>query len=159
MSIWQEKSKINQWILEACTDNGMPELFGKIRWQFNAKFRSRAGDANCHKMFLRFSLPIWLKATEEQKQDTVKHETCHLVAWVKYGPHIKSHGVEWQQTMIKAGLEPKRTHSVPVIKRSVDVQCTKCKQVYKLGLIRARRMLSGKSNYLCRQCHATVEFV
>lgn len=157
MSIWQDKPLINKWILEALEANQIPELFPKIKWQFNNRFHNRMGDANYSKMRIRLSSVLWNKATQEQKESTVKHETCHIIAHAKYGD-IKAHGAEWKRTMISAGQVPERLHKVQTLKKAVDVRCTNCQQIYKMGYLRAARMKKGQ-NYSCNPCGGKVEFV
>jgi len=157
MSIWADKDNIRRWIQEACNDNQVPDLALKIKFVFNDKFRNRMGDAQGHLMLLRLSAILWLRATPAQKIDVVKHETCHLITWHKYGK-VKSHGDEWKRAMVKAGLVPMRTHAVKTPKRSVKVQCLQCQNTYDMGMVRARRMKLG-TKYLCKTCSGGLVFV
>ena len=158
MSIWQDKPLIQKWIADACEANKVPELVPKIKWRFSNRFRTRMGDANSLTNMLRFSAILWNRATPEQKQNTVKHEACHLITWHLYGK-VESHGKEWASTMRYAGQKPDRCHSVQTAKKTIDVICSGCKQVIKMGLIRARKMKRGERNYRCRKCNSVVEFI
>ena len=44
---------------------------------------------------------------------TLPHEICHIVQYQVF-PGSKPHGWEWQRLMISLGLEPHRTHDMPV---------------------------------------------
>lgn len=157
MSIWTDKPLIQEWINQACIANEVPDLVPKIKWRFNAKFRSRMADANCVTLMLRFSVPLWNKATLLEKENTVKHETCHLIARTKYGK-VQSHGEQWKQTMLRAGQQPLRCHSIKLPKKTIDVICTGCKLVIAMGSRRAVKMKQGQK-YLCKICKSPVEFI
>lgn len=157
VSIWTDKEKINLWIKECCESNQIPELVPKIKWRFNSRFRSRLGDALCSKLQLRFSAILWTAATPEQKENHVKHETSHLIAWTKFGA-VPAHGDQWKFIMLQAGQIPTRTHNVKSTKKTLNVICTGCKTTISIGSIRFRRMKNGK-NYLCTKCGSKVEFV
>lgn len=157
MSIWSDKPLINKWIEECCLANNIPELVPKIRWRFNNRFRARMGDAHLTKLELRFSVPLWGKATPEQKENTVKHEAAHLITFQKYGK-VKSHGEQWRQVMLRAGQQPTRTHSVKSDRKTIDVICTGCKMIISMGSRRYARMRNGQ-RYLCKGCNSPVEFI
>ena len=157
MSIWTDKPNIERWIRETCEMNGVSEFAQKIKYQFSNRFLSRLGDANNTSKMLRFSAVLWKKATDADKENTVKHECAHLIAWEKFGK-VPSHGKEWASVMIRAGQEPTRCHSIQTAKKTVDVICTGCKQIIKMGVRRAAKMKQGQ-NYLCRGCGCRVEFI
>lgn len=47
---------------------------------------------------------LWDKLSSREKEYTIIHETCHLIAWMKFGEKIQEHGNEWKSCMYKAGL-------------------------------------------------------
>ena len=157
MSIWTDKPLIQEWIKQACEANEVPDLVAKIKWRFNARFRSRMGDANCKTFLMRLSAPLWKRALPADKENTVKHETCHLITRWKHGK-VGAHGPEWKSTMIRAGQEPTRCHSVKTIKKTVDVVCTGCMIVIPMSVRRAVKMKQGQI-YRCKACDGKVEFV
>ena len=157
MSIWSDKPLIDKWISEACISNEVPDLIPKIKWRFNRRFRSRIADADWGTMTLRFSVLLWGKAPLEEKENTTKHEACHIIAHVKFGK-VKSHGPEWKSTMFKAGQEPTRCHNIKLSQKTIDVVCTGCKIIIPIGSIRFRRMKNGK-RYNCKKCGSKVEFI
>ena len=157
MTIWADKHLIQLWISEACILNEVPDLIQKIKWRFNGRFRRRMADANYQTLMIRLSAALWGKASQQDKENTVKHETCHLIARAKYGK-VVSHGEQWKQTMLRAGQEPIRCHSIKLPQKTIDVVCTGCKIIIGMGLRRAAKMKRGQK-YLCITCNTPVEFV
>lgn len=60
---------------------------------------------------IRLSVPLWERASEQDRRETVIHEACHVVVFYKDG-NSSSHGLEWREAMLNCGVEPNRTHSV-----------------------------------------------
>lgn len=157
MSIWTDKPLIQQWLVEACTANEVPDLVAKIKWKFNGRFRSRMGDANYNTFLIRLSAPLWKHALPADKENTVKHEACHLITRFKHGK-VRAHGSEWVNIMIQAGQKPERCHKVKIVKKTVDVVCTGCMVVIPMGIRRAARLRNGQI-YRHRACGQKVEFI
>jgi len=158
MTLWNDKPNIEKWIKEACEANQVPDLVQKIRWQFNRRFASRMGDANCKTMLLRFSAILWNNATSEQKENTVKHETCHLITFHKFGK-VEPHGDRWKSVMLECGQKPDRCHKVQTAKKTIEVKCVACSKIHLMGLIRSRKMKIGAAVYVCRDCGGKLVFV
>lgn len=110
--------QIRGWIDLACDSNDVPELKHKIDFEFNGRFTRRLGDAIYNRRkgrgFIRLSAPLWPRATEEERRETVIHEACHVVVGYKYQNQkvVDAHGGEWRSAMNLCGLEPLRTHRV-----------------------------------------------
>ena len=106
---------IRKWIRYACEMNDVPELSQVVQIEWNPRFTRRTGDAmycpHSYRATIRLSLPLWRRASEEQRRETVLHETCHVIAEYKFGI-LPPHGSEWKQAMINCGLEPVRTHAI-----------------------------------------------
>lgn len=106
---------IRQWIRYACERNGVPELAQVIVVEWNARFTRRMGDGmySPTRMLgrIRLSVPLWGRASEQDRRETVIHEACHVIAFYK-DANATSHGVEWRQAMLNCGVDPLRTHSV-----------------------------------------------
>jgi SprT protein len=106
---------IREWIRFACDCNGVPELAQVIVVEWNGRFTKRLGDAGYSSVTfrarIRLSIPLWPRATEEDRRETVIHETCHLIAFYKHGV-VAAHGHEWRLAMKNCGVEPLRLHSV-----------------------------------------------
>jgi SprT protein len=107
--------EIRRWIRYACERNDVPELAQVIQVEWKTRFTRRLGDAlynpRSYQARIRLSVPLWERATEEERRETVVHETCHVIAGYQFGS-VPSHGVEWKEAMRKCGLKPIPTHSV-----------------------------------------------
>jgi SprT protein len=154
---------IREQIEAACRACGVPELAGRIRVIWSARFSARMGDARWDKVrgvgLIRLSRPLWPKASAEERRETVIHETCHVIADRRFGGK-QGHGLAWQHMMLLCGYpEPKRCHSVDHEaiqqrreRRRVEVRgrCG-CVEGVILGPVQARRLRAGE-HYHCRRC-------
>ena len=106
---------IQEWVSFACEANGVPELAQVIVVEWNARFTRRMGDAlyspSTFRARIRLSIPLWGRASEQDRRETVIHEACHLVVYYK-NCNAAQHGPEWREAMRNCGVEPQRTHSV-----------------------------------------------
>jgi len=104
---------------------------------------------------VRFSVPLWPRATEEERHETVVHEVCHIVAQYRNGRiRIKSHGEEWQATMREAGVEPRTTHTVDRtgLRRRQKRYPAHCDcRVHEITAQKVRKIRGG-SVYRCKIC-------
>ena len=110
---------------------------------------------------IRFSVPLWQRASEEERYNTVVHEVCHLVtaheAHLAGRPEPQAHGAEWKATMRRAGVTPKRCHNVSTKglgKKKIPAHC-KCGEHYLTPLV-AGKILCLQAVYTCRKCHGQV---
>lgn len=100
-----------------CKANNISEIYETISFKFNKRFTKRLGDANPNNRVIRFSYPLWERASLEERKEVVVHETCHIIATTKAW-HSKSyisdpHGIEWQTAMKRAGYEnPSKFHTI-----------------------------------------------
>lgn len=106
---------IRKWVCFACEANEVPELAQVIMVEWNARFTRRMGDAlyspSTFRARIRLSIPLWKRASERDRHETVIHEACHIIVFYKH-PNATQHGPEWREAMRNCGVEPKRTHSV-----------------------------------------------
>jgi SprT protein len=104
---------IRQWIKFACDCNGVSELAQVIVVEWNRRFTRRLGDAAYSPTTYRarIRLSLWPRASEEDRRETIIHETCHLVAFYQHG-FVAAHGHEWRLAMRNCGVEPLRLHTV-----------------------------------------------
>jgi SprT protein len=106
---------IREWLCFACNQNSVPELAQVIVVEWNARFTRRMGDAlyspSTFRARIRLSIPLWERASEQDRRETVIHEACHLVVFYKH-PNAAQHGPEWREAMRNCGVEPQRTHNV-----------------------------------------------
>jgi SprT protein len=111
----EEDRHIRSWIRFACDSNHVDELAQVIVVEWNGRFTRRLGDAAynsiTYRARIRLSLPLWPRATEEDRRETVIHEACHLIAFYKHG-QVSAHGSEWKAAMKNCGVEPLRLHTV-----------------------------------------------
>lgn len=148
-----------QWIREACEANGVPELADRIRWEWSDRFTARMGDATFSLNRIRLSRPLWPRASDAERRQTVIHEACHLIAFYKYGRQGTGHGAYWKATMRRAGVSPKRCHNVDRsglkqsrAKFAFDCAC----MTHMVGKIRANKIRAGVK-YTCRRCKTTLK--
>jgi SprT protein len=109
-------SPIKEWIWFACGQNEVEELAQTIIIEWNSRFTRRMADAfycpATYRARIRLSIPLWPRASEEQRRETIIHEVCHCVVWYKHGLLVLAHGGQWKQAMLRCGLEPVRCHSI-----------------------------------------------
>ncbi len=107
--------QIRRWVRFACECNDVPELYLAITIEWNRRFTRRLGDGMYHprsyQARIRLSIPLWSRASAEERRETVIHEACHVIVGYKCGS-VPSHGPEWKDAMRNCGLEPIPTHSV-----------------------------------------------
>lgn len=87
-----------------------------LRMEWSNRFTRRMGDAlvtsRAHATGrVRFSVPLWPRATPAERRQTVLHELAHVAADLRHGARCK-HGLRWKAVMRELGLEPERCHSV-----------------------------------------------
>ena len=107
---------IRSWIRFACDCNEVPELAQAVLVEWNGRFTKRLGDAAynsiTYRAKVRLSIPLWPRASDQDRRETVIHEACHLVAFYKHGVVAAQHGSEWKEAMKNCGIRPLRLHSV-----------------------------------------------
>jgi predicted SprT family Zn-dependent metalloprotease len=131
--------------------------------EFNGRFSARLGDANHGLMRLRFSKPLWPRATKEQRYKCIVHEVAHLVVREEHGRWAKSHGWEWKAKMRFMGLDPDRCHDVPTAgvankKARYNTYC-KCEGEKALHPVTKRvyNIIADANSpryYTCKRCRA-----
>lgn len=148
-----------------CAVCDTPELVGKVRIVWNSRFISRMGDARWSltqgRGLIRLSRPLWPKASEEERMETVIHEACHIIADYKFGSR-QIHGPRWQQMMRLCGYEnPRRCHRVDLetirARRQdhrIRAACG-CAAGVTVGPVQARKIRTG-TVYRCRSCNEPV---
>lgn len=107
---------------------------------------------------VRFSVPLWARASQDERDETVVHEIAHIVAAHEAalaGTTVSSsHGIEWKRVMLRAGRTPRRCHNIDRTglarsKKTIPVRCS-CGESHVTPLV-AGRILNG-SAYGCRRC-------
>ena len=168
--ILSEMNRIRKVVDETLEKLGVAdEVIIQIEW--NNRFTRRMGDARIiadgrkpgfDKTIgkVRFSNPLWPRASEQERTETAIHEVCHIVKNHIYGRLTGAHGRYWQHLMYKCGINPDRTHTVDRtgLKRSHDKVACKCdcNDNREIGFIRARRIRNGQSQYTCVSCNSII---
>ncbi len=106
---------IRRWVRFACDCNHVPELAQVITVEWNRRFTRRLGDAlydpRSFRARIRLSGPLWERASEQDRRETVIHEACHVIVAYKFGS-VHPHGQKWRKAMRNCGVEPIRGHNV-----------------------------------------------
>jgi len=164
----QHDDQIQRWIDEALLKLRLGGGEFEVRWEWNASFTRRMGDAlylpaqNVGRV--RLSTPLWPRADGVQHRQTVIHEVCHVAdAWKSlHEPGYRrqgKHGSSWARLMLQCGLEPKRCHAVDrtgLARRAtrVRVYC-RCERGVEVTVAMHNKICSG-STYRCLRCKARV---
>lgn len=113
-------------------------------------------------MSIRFSEPLWPRASPRDRRETVIHEVCHIVAFQiawEQGRKIRGHGPEWKALMRRCGIEPSRTHSIDNAglsnRRRIELDCNCPGKTIKVTPYIAGRMAAG-ATYACKTCNTTL---
>lgn len=150
----------------ACECNAVPELAQTIQIEFNNRFTRRMGDALYSPITfqakIRLSLPLWPRASEEDRRETVIHEACHII--VKYkGSFVADHGPEWKVAMRNCGVEPLRLHTVDRTglgrpqRRFILLDCPNRGVGHKCRITaRQFNMVQRGAEFCCKKCGLVV---
>ena len=177
-----------------------PTLEPLLRIEWNARFTSRLGDA----MYLdegaiaqtafrtgrrsvlgwepmarvRFSIPLWPRASRTERDETVAHEVAHLITVARWTASLSAplrfgtlrpparpsaHGREWQAIMREMGYVPKRCHSVDRTglarrrksRRTYALRCPNCDRTYMVGAQRHARAARREALVAAGACPKT----
>ena len=156
----EDRHRIREWIRFACEKNEAEELAQAVIVEFNRRFTRRMGDAlyNRYRYLarIRLSVPLWSRASTDDRRETVIHETCHIIVKYKLDPFTPDHGAEWKQAMKNCGCEPNRFHRIDRTglyrpqRQFVVLDCpreTKCRiSVRQFNLVRKG------TEYCCEKC-------
>lgn len=105
-------------------------LTQRVDVELNHRFTRKMGQAvssrlrNINKV--RFSIPLFLRTTEEDRENTIIHEVAHIITFILY-PKATPHGWEWQKVHRQLGKEPARCHNVDRTGLARKVSIIKCK--------------------------------
>ncbi|MBI2448867.1 SprT-like domain-containing protein [Candidatus Pacearchaeota archaeon] len=156
--MWEYSGRIKNWIRECCEDNGCGHLAESIRFVWNKRFQSKAADARPTQKLIRISVVNWKASTEEQKEQTVKHETCHIISYYRYGDISLGHGRHWQTAMIRAGCDPDRFVEIDLNKivSYIKAICPSCQKIFFISRTKARRIKYHGKVYKCQKCNVGV---
>lgn len=151
-----------------------------IRSELNSRFTARLGDAlvtskppKAPAGRCRYSIPLWPKATSEERLNVVRHEVAHVLADLKYGRRC-AHDGAWRSMFLSLGGDGKRTHSVaneeiqarrkakrakrrarPKV-RDYLITCLDCSQRLRVGTRQAAMIRNGTRTYSCGACGSPI---
>lgn len=152
-------SEITSLIFNTCKANKVPELAHKISFRFRNNMTRCFGQAWVDRKLIEFSVPLWERATPEEREQVVIHETCHIIAGYKHKYEIKPHGLEWRSCMIDAGAEPDRCHRIDrkglkrqYVKYGVKCSCT------SVWVSHVKAAQIRKRSHSCMKCKSPVSF-
>ena len=134
--------------------------------EFNNRFTRRMGDASARKnhewrptLQIRLSRPLWARASEEERRETVIHEACHIIDYIING-EMCGHGRLWKRLMWKCGIRAERCHEVDrsglARKRAKVAASCMCGAISEIGAIRAKKIREQNAVYRCRKCSTPV---
>lgn len=132
----------------------------------NFKLTGRAAGmyhVHCNKRLIRYNPYIFAKYFEDNLQNTVPHEVAHYVADIIYGiKNIRPHGREWQDIMIRFGVEPKKNcnydlEGIPQRQhRRFQYHC-QCRR-YEITTRRHNMISRGERLYQCPACKSKITY-
>ncbi len=158
------KRNVTEWVRWTRENLGHSSLVNDIDVQWNSRFTAKLGDARFKPTGsrVRFSTPIWPRASEEERRQTVIHEICHII--VAYEAHVnglprrRSHGHEWQLMMVRCKVPPERTHCVDTkglsTRRRVEISCG-CKEILVTKYIAGR--IAFGADFRCKRCNGRMK--
>ncbi len=121
------------------------------------EIRGRYAGMAVYPCTIRLNVEGLEKFEDEIINQTLPHELAHLYVDHHYKRRTRPHGKEWQQAMIKMGLEPKRCHSLALTpsrktqRFAYGCRCT----THIVGVVRHNRIRRGV-RYHCRDCGETL---
>lgn len=93
------------WISSALAGAGLPELEDRIVVILERR-RQRAIASMTTSGQLRISLRPWALLSDADREDTIRHEVAHLVAFVRHGHAAWNHGPLWKRAARQCGARP-----------------------------------------------------
>jgi len=146
------------------------DMWAEVTCTWNNRFTRRMGDATVKKIWyplrkghIRLSTPLWPRASATEREETIIHEVCHVLAELLAGPSRRvGHGQGWKNLMQRCGVEPKRCHQVDTsgLKRKGKRYPAACAcKTWQLGATRHKRLLDWPGKYGCPKCRQPLVLV
>lgn len=114
--------------------------------------------------FIRYNPWIFAKYFTENLRDTVPHEVAHFVVHETYPRRgTKPHGPEWQDLMLRFGVDPQVTfdmdlEGVPQRRQARHRYHCGC-QLHEVSTTRHNRMQKRRMKYHCVTCNGALEYL
>lgn len=135
----------------ACEANGIDELSSKISVKTSSRLKTTGGKAYASKNLITVGIAFWEAATEEEKEQLIYHEICHIITWYIFKK--RGHGLAWKNCMINCNVKPERCHHV----KTTAMKTGFCKCGEKgMGSIRYKRMVNEERKYICCTCKSVI---
>ncbi len=179
----EDRTEVGGWVIHFLRKAGREDLLPLLRVEWSNRFTRRMGDALympaakgpslniLPKARARFSIPLWARASKEERRNTVAHEMAHLVVYHEWYLGLTerlfgelpgrsprrppSHGWEWKAVMARMGERAERTHNVDRtgLRRKVARVLAYCDcRSWELTPRKATKI----PHLFCRACKATL---
>lgn len=109
--IWPD-NRVREVITKVCAINERLSFASVIRVEWNKNLTRCIGRAVYRTNIIELSTLLMERASEKDREETVAHETAHLLCKHIYGPIADTHGPYWGSIMIRAGYPPTRCHAI-----------------------------------------------
>ena len=153
-----KNSEVRDLIQYACDMNGRPDIAGRINLKWSNRMTRAMGIASWRsgQYTIKLSIPLFLRATEDQKWQTVIHEACHIIDAIKNEVRM-SHGDSWKRCMRACGTKPLVYHSVSCagLRKTWKFHCPECKRVFELSTTIRNKICRGQKR-VCMKCRQQI---
>jgi predicted SprT family Zn-dependent metalloprotease len=160
-------AEVRKVVEDTCTHCGYATVASAITLAWSNRMTAAMGNAAYKRdgsFTVKLSTPLFLRATVEERRQTVIHEVCHVLDKVVNKVRM-SHGRSWKGMMRRAGVAPKRCHNVDntglrKARKSYRYACPHGHREYVLGPIRHRNMQQPyRRKYVCHVCKTILTHV
>jgi predicted SprT family Zn-dependent metalloprotease len=165
--------EIRELIEYACNEMGCDDLIPHIKVEWNNRFTTRLGDAKYSGAIrdprpvalIRLSTKLWPTMKKEDQEDTILHETAHLIDSFVNGNRFvmmqdrSGHGRTWKEIARRVGARPRRFAKQSEAafakfarkKTKYTVKCA-CKNPHVVSKNLVTKMRKGQMRR-CRRCN------
>lgn len=161
--------EVKAMVADVCVRCGHPEVAERINIRWSNRMTSAMGNASRKSMMasqylVKLSTPLFLRATVEERTQTVIHEVCHVLDGIVNNRKM-SHGPTWKAMMRRAGVQPKRFHNVDntglrKAQKTYRYVCPHGHKAFDLGAVRHKNMQSPYGRkYVCPVCQTKLNWV
>jgi SprT protein len=165
-------NEVREWIQFACDCNGCSELAGTVQLCWSNRMTSSMGiaayNARKDEFTIKLSGPLFARATDEQKRQTVIHEACHIIeaylgrydGWdgrVRYAK--MTHGPGWAKCMRAADCDAERYHQVnnAGLTKRYEYECPNGCHTFRLTARKHKESQMGRYR-LCCKCKSRISW-
>jgi predicted SprT family Zn-dependent metalloprotease len=160
-------SHIRKLVRETCRTLGAPELSRKIKIAMSTRMTKAVGrarswfrEADFWHAEIQLAAKIWPHLEPDERDDTIRHEVCHVIHDFLYGNVTEHHGPRWKLLATQAGCRPEAVLKAGDILIMAGInkraQCG-CRGGCVVSNIQYKKMISGKRAYKCTKCQVLVK--